>query len=67
MGLVSPLLQGSNFPRPFPATTRGLYPPVQSMPEMADRLAWAVSAAPRAIPTRTQTALLSPRGIWDHR
>lgn len=51
-------------PRPRP---RGFHPPVQSMPDLADRLACTVSAAPRAIPTRTQTALLSPRGIWDQR
>lgn len=37
------------------------------MPETADRLACTVSAAPRAVPTRTQTAMLSPMGIWAQR
>lgn len=57
---------GSNFPSPTP-TPRGFHPPVQSMPDLADRLACTISAAPRAIPTRTQRALLSPRGICDQR
>ena len=66
VGPASPLPRAPTFPDPLP-TARGLSPPVQSMPERADRLALAVSAAPRAVPTWTHTALLSPRGIWDHR
>lgn len=54
-----PLAQALDHPYP----RRGLHPPVQSTPEMADRLACTVSAAPRDVPTRTQMEMLSPMGI----
>lgn len=53
-------------PSPPPPRSRP-HPPVQRVPETADRLACTVSAAPRAVPTRKQTAMLSPMGIWDQR